>query len=103
MSLGLPARLEELLTPVLWCGCWLFNGRWQSRNGYGRLSWEGKQTVIHRVVWEILRGPIPDGLALDHLCRVTACANPDHLEPVTVSVNTLRGDAVLFRPLCALA
>jgi hypothetical protein len=36
-------------------------------------------------------GSIPDGLELDHLCRVTSCVNPDHIEPVTSAENTRRG------------
>ena len=39
-------------------------------------------------------GPLPDGLVLDHLCRNRACVNPEHLEPVTQSVNLLRGETV---------
>ncbi|WP_396092344.1 HNH endonuclease, partial [Erwinia amylovora] len=38
-------------------------------------------------------GPIPDGLVLDHLCRVRRCCNPDHLEPVGFVENVRRGDA----------
>jgi hypothetical protein len=45
----------------------------------------------HRWAWEHLVGPIPDGLDLDHLCRNRGCVNPDHLEPVPVEVNVLRG------------
>jgi hypothetical protein len=45
----------------------------------------------HRVAYELLVGPIPDGMHLDHLCRTPACVNPAHLEPVTPRVNSLRG------------
>jgi hypothetical protein len=45
----------------------------------------------HRVVYEILVGPIPSGLQLDHICSVPWCVNPDHLEPVTAKENTRRG------------
>ncbi len=44
----------------------------------------------HRVVWLLNRGPIPEGLDLDHLCRNTRCCNPVHLEPVTRSENLRR-------------
>ncbi len=45
----------------------------------------------HRVVYEALVGPIPEGLVLDHLCRVLNCVNPNHLEPVTHQENVRRG------------
>ena len=45
----------------------------------------------HRVSYELFRGPIPDGLQIDHLCRIRHCVNPDHLEAVTQRENILRG------------
>lgn len=77
-------------------GCWLWQGE-LNRNGYGRVWINGKRVMVHRAVWQVLRGPIADGLVLDHLCRNRGCCNPDHLEPVTARENTLRGNAVLFR------
>ncbi len=59
---------------------------------YGQLGVDGTKVQAHRFAYELLVGPIPDGLEIDHLCRVTACVNPAHLEPVTGQVNTLRGD-----------
>lgn len=50
--------------------------------------------MAHRAVYEHLRGPIPVGLELDHLCRNTRCVNPAHLEPVTHRENALRGVGV---------
>lgn len=69
-------------------GCWLRTKR-VDRDGYGRI---GKRTLAHRYFWEAFNGPIPDGLELDHLCRVTSCCNPSHLEPVTHRENMLRGE-----------
>jgi hypothetical protein len=76
-------------------GCWLWTGSTQ-KNGYGTIHVcreNGKVIVgrAHRVVYELLAGPIPEGLDLDHLCRVRKCVNPKHLEPVTRSVNLKRG------------
>lgn len=59
--------------------------------GYGQLRIPGGHLYAHRVAYEELVGPIPDGLSLDHLCRNTSCVNPAHLEPVTHRENCLRG------------
>lgn len=62
-------------------------------SGYGRIYGGGrhKYRLAHRVAWEAANGPIPEGMQIDHLCRNRACVNPDHLEPVTSRINTLRG------------
>ncbi len=74
--------------------CWLWTG-YRDPKGYGRISAGPGSGLIrpHKVVYEFTRGPIPDGLQLDHLCRVRACVNPDHLEPVTAYENFLRGES----------
>ncbi|MCZ6447620.1 MAG: HNH endonuclease signature motif containing protein [Alphaproteobacteria bacterium] len=50
--------------------------------------------MAHRFSYETLVGPIPEGLILDHLCRVRSCCNPSHSEAVTHRVNILRGDGI---------
>lgn len=60
-------------------------------DGYTRVSISGKIITLHRLVYEHRRGPIPDGLVLDHLCLNKSCCNPDHLEAVTNAENILRG------------
>lgn len=46
----------------------------------------------HRFSYEILVGPIPEGMELDHLCKNRRCVNPAHLEPVTHHENLIRGN-----------
>ena len=71
-------------------GCWVWNGT-RYTNGYGRKSQNGTSVRAHRVYYEKFKGPIPDGLQIDHLCRVRLCVNPTHLEAVTHEENGRRG------------
>lgn len=75
-------------------GCWLWTGGVSAKN-YGQISSSRIKSagtrIAHRFAYELLVGPIPEGLTLDHLCRVRICVNPDHLEPVSSRENTLRG------------
>jgi hypothetical protein len=78
-------------------GCWLWPGG-KSGNGYAKVAFtrDGRRhfRVLHRLLYEVLRGPVDEDLQLDHLCRVRNCCNPDHLEPVTGSENLRRGVGV---------
>lgn len=72
--------------------CWLWTGCVRP-DGYGVIGEGGRGGRIlrtHRVAYELLVGPIPEGLTLDHLCCDTTCCNPRHLEPVTIGENVRR-------------
>ena len=72
-------------------GCWEFTGCRLRGSGYGRVGWDGRLWLTHRVTYTFLVGPIPDGLEIDHLCKNKPCCNPAHLEAVTRSENIRRG------------
>lgn len=75
------------------CGCWRWTGA-HDRDGYGLLSANRRTYRAHRYVYAQIVGPIGDKLVLDHVkargCQHRDCVNPDHLEPVTVEVNSKR-------------
>lgn len=71
-------------------GCWTWLG-YKDPHGYGSAAIGGKMYRAHRILYTLVKGKIPDGLHLDHLCRNPSCVNPDHLEPVTAKENTARG------------
>ena len=71
-------------------GCWEWTGS-KGSCGYGHMRVSGRTVSVHRIAYNELVGPIPDGLTLDHLCRNRWCVNPEHLEPVTNRENVLRG------------
>lgn len=77
--------------------CWLWRPALNSR-GYGVFSFSVNcvttREMAHRFAYRNLIGEIPDGLILDHECRVHACVNPWHLDPVTYAVNVHRGKAM---------
>lgn len=77
-------------------GCWIWNAA-RHPFGYGHIKIDGKVAQAHRVSYEMSMGPIPDGLVLDHLCRNPSCVRPDHLEPVSLTENTMRGEGYMAR------
>ena len=70
-------------------GCWEWTGSLTGA-GYGKVLTFRSVRVAHRVLYELLVGPVPDGRELDHLCRNRRCVRPDHLEPVTHLENVRR-------------
>ena len=72
----------------------------KTRDGYGLIKVGGKHVVAHRMAYELLVGPIPEGMEIDHVkargCLSRSCCNPDHLEPVTHAENVRRSDSPFF-------
>lgn len=101
---GLPPRLYFSFRGQEPGECWLWTG-W-SQGGYGytrvgsRTDGTRRQVRVHRLMFEAAKGPIPDGLVIDHLCRNKLCGNPAHLDAVTQRENVLRGDSPAAR--CAV-
>ena len=85
-------KLDKLLSNVVFAsnGCWLWT-KAISEGWYGVISFDGKTYKAHKILYEIIVGPVEDGLELDHLCREPSCVNPFHLEQVTHRENILRG------------
>jgi hypothetical protein len=76
--------------------CWIWN--FSLENGYGRL-WRGKKRDFgHVFFYEREKGQVPNGLCLDHLCRIRCCVNMDHLEPITKTENVQRGSTAKVNP-----
>ncbi len=84
------ARFMEKVDKQPAFGCWLWTAA-VSKGGYGRFGVDGGVGYAHRWVYEHFIGLVPEGLDIDHLCRVRNCVNPDHLEPVTRGENIRRG------------
>lgn len=79
--------------------CWLWTAG-LSPDGYGNFLYGGRAGKAHRFIYEEFKGPIPDGLEIDHLCRQRNCVNPAHLEAVTHAENVRRGSNAT-KPLCS--
>lgn len=98
-----PFRLRSFITNVDSTGgpeaCWPWRGSLND-DGYGHF---GKRAqMAHRVAYELMRQPIPDGLVIDHVCHDDSncaggksclhrrCVNPEHLLAVRQRDNILR-------------
>jgi len=77
--------------------CWIWTAG-VIQQGYGGFHpSKGVMVLAHRWAYEQLVAVIPEGLVIDHLCRVRRCVNPAHLEPVTNGENLRRGAGYALR------
>ena len=91
--------------------CWPFVGQIIPA-GYGLVSMPAGSGYLraHRLAWESVNGPIPDGIDIDHMCHNVdpncaggdsclhrRCCNPAHLDATTRRINTLRGKTLASR------
>lgn len=89
-------RFNFSYSPEPMSGCWI----WMlslDKDGYAQMHigsrTDGSRKTIHayRFSYEMHNGEIPNGLQIDHKCRLRCCVNPKHLEALTSIENTFRG------------
>ena len=84
----LPPRIAAKIAVDADTGCWLWTAA--RTPDYGAIHHEGRQYRAHRFIYELIAYGIPEGMQMDHLCRVKRCVSPLHVEPVTPSENQIR-------------
>lgn len=85
-------RIDKTVSIIQITGCWMWMGA-MSVAGYGRIRWRGVWRAAHRVFYEMYKGPIPEGMQVDHVCKLPACVNPDHLDACSPVENNLRSSS----------
>lgn len=84
--------MTDALAINLEAPCWIRTGFLSK--GYGRVNTGGKHIPAHRYMWTVMRGPIPKGMHLHHLCPNKACCNPQHLMVVDPRIHPFLGDTI---------
>ena len=95
ITLGLTCRVGETPEAIIRNRtekvglCWIWTG-FKNNSGYGQTSFKGKSWRAHRLLYYLFKGPIANGMTIDHLCQNKACVNPEHLQVVSSSENIAR-------------
>lgn len=90
-------RITRILSTTIRVNdCWLRLN--PHHTGYSYLNIRGTKFGTHRIIKAVTEGRDPAGLVVDHLCRNRSCLRPSHLEFVTESENTKRGESKLYLP-----
>lgn len=84
-------RIERYTFPEPNSGCHIWAG--PTNLVYGVMNISKKNRYVHRIAYELCKGPIPAGLVIDHICKNTLCVNPQHLEAVTQYENVMRSSS----------
>lgn len=66
--------------------CWIWRGSNNGRYGEVRLAKKVK-VFAHRLVYEWIWGPVPDGFVVAHHCDTPLCVKPSHLFATTQAGN----------------
>lgn len=93
----LPKLQKDTTTTYSDTPCWEWTKGLTGNGGYSTFTLHRKNYIPHREMYTLYKGPIPEGLHIDHLCRNRKCCNPDHLEAVTCQENVNRGLVPLMR------
>lgn len=97
MIINNPKSVATFWLRVKWTNeCWEWQGA-IDKGGYGKFHCNDRWNFAHRCSYELIKGEIPKGLTIDHLCRNRLCVNPEHLEPVSIGENVLRGQSIPAR------